>query len=135
MPPFDPDELVLREGRTATSGGDELFLAFETPEHRLAGFLRLSLPKGAAPHAELSGAALIREVHVYGESLALGASGATQHAGLGRELVARAVELARDAGYERLAVIAAVGTRPWYAAQGFDAARLYPSRALFDAVL
>lgn len=133
---FDPAELVLREGRTATAGGDELFLSFETPDDLLAGFLRLSFPKGAAPHPELAGAALIREVHVYGESLALGArSHAAQHAGLGRELIARAVELARDAGYERLAVIAAVGTRPWYAAQGFDDAPLYPSRALFDAVL
>ena len=63
-------DLVYQVGQT-----EEHFLSFDTPEDQLAGFLRLSLPGPGAPDpglAELKGAAIIREVHVYGQSLAVG---------------------------------------------------------------
>ena len=83
----------------------EQFLSFETGEGALAGFLRLSLPGrqadgrwpaetsevwGALP--EIAGAAMIREVHVYGPALGIGAdsAGEAQHLGLGRRLIAEA---------------------------------------------
>jgi elongator complex protein 3 len=128
---FAPGELRLIERGFVTATGDERFLAFETPAEKLVGFLRLSLPKSAAPHAELEDAALIREVHVYGASVAVGKSGdGAQHAGLGRRLVERAAEIAADTGYAQLAVISAVGTRQWYAGLGFRSGTLYPRRAL-----
>ncbi len=132
--PFDPGSLRLLERGFVTATGDERFLSFETPDERLLGFLRLSLPKTAAPHAELDDAALIREVHVYGASLSVGKSGsAAQHAGLGGRLVERAAEIACDAGFAQLAVISAVGTREWYSGLGFRSGALYPRRALCDA--
>jgi elongator complex protein 3 len=107
---FDPDALRLRELGYATSSGSERFLQFETPEGRLVAFLRLSLPEGRAPLAELEGAALVREVHVYGASLEVGRRGepVPQHAGLGRRLLTRAAAIAGEAGYAGLAVISAV---------------------------
>jgi elongator complex protein 3 len=65
----------------------EHFISFDTPDDKLAGFLRLSLPNRGAPATglrELDSAAIVREVHVYGQSLAVGAekTGAAQHAGL-----------------------------------------------------
>ena len=71
------------------------FLSFVTPEDRLAGFLRLSLPGPQSPRtglADLEGAAIIREVHVYGQSLPVGAeqAGAAQHTGLGTRLLEQA---------------------------------------------
>ena len=58
---------------------DEQYLSYETKEGRLAGYLRLSLPRrgdtGQEPSPgipEIQGAALVREVHVYGPALALG---------------------------------------------------------------
>jgi elongator complex protein 3 len=65
------------------------------PEDGLAGFIRLSLPKAGSPEtgmSELDGAALIREVHVYGQSLEVGSekTGAAQHAGLGTRLLEEA---------------------------------------------
>lgn len=103
---------------------EEHFLAFNTPADRLAGFLRLSLPQQGSPAsglADLDGAAIIREVHVYGQSLPVGmeASGAAQHAGLGTRLIRKAERIARARGYPRLAVIAAVGTRRYYLRRGF----------------
>ena len=76
---------------------------------------------------ELSGVALLREVHVYGAALSLGArsSRAAQHSGLGRELIAHAAELAREAGFSTLSVISAVGTREYYRQRGFRDGELY----------
>ncbi len=116
----------------------EQFLSYETGEGHLAGFLRLSLPlspDGPAPETgeiwrvlpELAGAALIREVHVYGPALGIGSesTGEAQHLGLGRRLIAEARAQARAAGFARLAVISAIGTRRYYEALGFSRGQDY----------
>jgi elongator complex protein 3 len=116
----------------------EQFLSFETGQGHLAGFLRLSLPVagllvppdtaavwGVMP--EIAGAAMIREVHVYGPALSIGSesTGEAQHLGLGRRLIEEAKQRARAAGFDRLAVISAIGTRGYYETQGFDRGDLY----------
>lgn len=104
----------------ATSVGGEEFLEAHTPAGQLVGFARLCLPAGPAPSAELEGAALLREVHVYGVATPLGRPGShAQHRGVGRQLVAQAAALARQAGYPSLAVISAPGTKKYYAQLGF----------------
>jgi elongator complex protein 3 len=115
-----------------TRGGRELFLSVDTDTGQLAGFVRLSLPTTEATRltgiAELSGAAIIREVHVYGPVVELGRSGLgdqAQHSGLGMRLMREAEQRARVAGYDRLAVISALGTRRYYLKQGFQRGELY----------
>lgn len=124
------EELRLEELAYPAGGRCEAFLSFVTPQDKLAGFLRLSLPGEASPDTgleELCGAAIIREVHVYGQSLEVGEeqAGAAQHAGLGTRLIQRAEELTLQAGLKRLAVISAVGTRRYYAGRGFQRGQLY----------
>ncbi len=121
------DELWYNSGST-----DEVFLQYITESRDIAGFLRLSLPKEPAVTDELAGAAMIREIHVYGQSLELGTSevGRAQHLGLGKQLIEKAVELAREHGYSRLAVISAVGTREYYRKRGFVDGQLYQVRSL-----
>lgn len=129
----DPETLEIRTVAYATSVGQEIFLAANTPDDRLAGFLRLSLPAADAPvPEELRGGAVIREVHVYGLQQGIGdrSKGRVQHAGLGTRLVAQAASLANEAGFARLAVISAVGTRPWYRRLGFRDGLLYQVQAL-----
>jgi elongator complex protein 3 len=128
--PVDPallklDDLVYQAGRA-----EEHFISYITPEDKLAGFIRLSLPSEDAPRTELSdldGAALIREVHIYGQSLPVGAEkeGAAQHAGLGTRLLEQADLVAKAHGYQRMAVISAVGTRQYYLERGFERGELY----------
>ncbi len=120
-----------------TSNTSERFLQWVTPENRIAGFLRLSLPHTAYVERRASelpvghGEAMIREVHVYGISTQLGEDGASaQHLGLGKRLVERACELAREAGCQRLNVISAVGTREYYRHLGFVDHGLYQQRRL-----
>ena len=177
-------KLELVEFPYETTVSSERFLQWVTPEGKIAGFLRLSLPKAdaiAAARAEAEnerGAigstgceampfegkatshqasrditptsasaqaersahdsfplaadeAMIREVHVYGAVAALGhASTGAQHTGLGRKLVARACDIAQEAGYERINVISAVGTREYYATLGFEQHGLYQQKEL-----
>jgi elongator complex protein 3 len=126
---IDPEALRLERLDYDTDGTRECFLSYVTAQGRLAGFLRLSLPMPQAkpPIVELTGCAVIREVHVYGPALELGArrEGTAQHAGLGTRLLDEAQRVAGQAGFRRLAVIAAVGTRPYYRERGFRLDSLY----------
>ncbi len=111
-------------------GAHEHFLSFVTDDDRLAGFLRLSLPQQDPAELglqDLHGAAIIREVHVYGQSLPVGMEqwGAAQHAGLGTRLIRLAEKTAHENGYQRLAVISAIGTRRYYIDRGFERGELY----------
>ena len=118
-----------------SNGCEEHFLSFDTEDDLLAGFLRLSLPGPDAldPEiADLVGAALIREVHVYGQSLMVGqdADGAAQHSGLGTALLKQAESIALEKGFQRMAVISAVGTRHYYLDRGYSRGDLYLVRDL-----
>jgi elongator complex protein 3 len=128
--PVHPDLLNLDDLTYQAGAAEEHFISFVTPDDKLAGFVRLSLPGRDSPQtgiADLEGAALIREVHVYGQSLPVGAEkeGAAQHAGLGTRLLEEAERVARANGFERMAVIAAVGTRRYYLSRGFERGQLY----------
>jgi elongator complex protein 3 len=125
-----PDLLQLHDLVYQAGAAEEHFISYVTPDDKLAGFIRLSLPGGDAPQTEISdltGAALIREVHVYGQSLAVGAEkkGAAQHVGLGTRLLEEAETIARAKGFTRLAVISAIGTRGYYLERGFERGELY----------
>jgi elongator complex protein 3 len=116
------------------ANAEEHFLSYDTPDDKLAGFLRLSLPEDTflTNIINLEEAAIIREVHVYGQSLEVGEerSGIAQHSGLGTSLLEEAERIAKEKGYKRLAVIAAVGTRAYYAARGFEMGGLYMIKKL-----
>ena len=133
----DLSQLTLETVEYQTAAADERFLQWVTPVGKIAGFLRLSLPDQSlvAESADelpiAAGEAMIREVHVYGMAAQVGEAGdAAQHHGLGRALVERACELAREAGYARINVISAVGTREYYRHLGFTDHGLYQQREL-----
>jgi elongator complex protein 3 len=129
------DDLQLEDLVYLAGGAEEHFLSFITPDDSLVAFLRLSLPGETSPSTgldDLTGAAIIREVHVFGQSLAVGEeqSGAAQHTGLGTQLIQRAEAIAREHGFNRLAVISAVGTRLYYLERGFERGDLYLIKSL-----
>ena len=126
----DTAGLTLNDLSYSVSGSEEHFISWDTPDDRLVGFIRLSLPGPSAPDTgmdDLQDAAVIREVHVYGQSLRVGESknGAPQHAGLGTQLLDKAEKIAKSHGYLRLAVIAAIGTRRYYLDRGYKRGALY----------
>ncbi|KAL4170834.1 hypothetical protein KRP22_008938 [Phytophthora ramorum] len=129
-------ECVIREYKA--NDGDEYFISFETPDRsKICGFarLRLSPSAGGGVFPELDGAALIRELHVYGQLVAAiskskkdAANAApndaershAQHTGFGTQLMMKAEEIARAHGYKKVAVIAGVGVRNFYRRLGFE---------------
>jgi elongator complex protein 3 len=124
------DDLVYQAGTA-----EEHFISFVTPDDGLAGFIRLSLPakdSALTGMSDLDGAALIREVHVYGQSLAVGAeqTGAAQHLGLGTRLLVEADNVARAHGFSRMAVISAIGTRHYYLDRGFERGEYYLAKKI-----
>lgn len=129
--PFD-GEPELRVHAYRTSVGEERFIEFVTPDDRILGFCRLSLPELPSFLPELAGSALLREVHVYGGSLGLGQRqhDRAQHRGLGTRLIERAAEHARARNHRDLAVISAVGTRAYYRSRGFQDGELYQHLSL-----
>ncbi|MBQ9020831.1 MAG: tRNA uridine(34) 5-carboxymethylaminomethyl modification radical SAM/GNAT enzyme Elp3 [Eggerthellaceae bacterium] len=140
----DAKDLLMQEISYNTSNTQEVFLQWVLPaadgsavENHIAGFLRLSLPskdwiEAHAEHVPVhTDEAMIREVHIYGAAARLHApTRGAQHQGLGRALVERACEIAREAGYSKINVISAVGTRNYYRRLGFCDNGLYLSRVL-----
>jgi len=123
-PPQEAPQLERYSYQSAQ--GEELFISAVSQGY-LLGFCRLSLPQGAPIFDELEGRAMIREVHVYGQSLKLGEGGEAhaQHRGLGRRLVEEAARLSKARSYQGLAVISAIGTRAYYERLGFERGALY----------
>jgi elongator complex protein 3 len=117
-----PAAFVRTETQYRAAGGDERFLTVEEEAtDTVAGYLRLRLPLEATP-AGLD-EPIVRELKVVGREVPIGspaaAAGDYQHRGFGRQLLARAEEIARDEGFRRLTVISAVGARAYYARQGY----------------
>jgi len=122
--------LVRRDYHAAN--GTEVFLSLEdAARDEVAAFLRLRLPAQEAPTAwwpMLTDAALIRELHTYGDHLPLHAQRehAAQHRGFGTRLIEEAERIAtQEGGYVRIAVIAGVGVRDYYRRFGYELRETY----------
>jgi len=112
-------------------GGTEHFIS-AVSDDSLIGFARLRFPSSAF-RPELEAAALLRELHVYGSLVPVGMDAAAdewQHRNYGRELLLRAEEIARSAGYRRLAIMSGIGVRPYYRRQGYERRGPYMIREL-----
>ena len=136
---IDQAALTLETVSYQATGSREHFLQWVTSEGKIAGFLRLSLPEAKTAVSDAAGlpealrpdAAMIREVHVYGTAAQIHGEGQNaQHTGLGRALVVRACHMAADAGFSRINVISAVGTREYYRNLGFSDNGLYLTKDL-----
>ncbi len=123
---FDPAEAKLSEIHYETSCSHEVFIQF-TAQDKLISFLRLSLPTSHSFIDELADSAIIREIHVYGPAVEIGQKlkDKAQHGGFGTRMIEHAKKLARQGGYQKLAVISGIGTKEYYRKKGFSDGQLY----------
>lgn len=123
----EADELNIKQTKYETSVSTEYFLEYVTAKNKIAGFLRLSIPKIENYISDLKNAAIIREVHIYGQSIKIGQKdkGKAQHLGLGKNLILLSKKLTKENGFDKLAVISSIGTRVYYKKQGFEMKELY----------
>ncbi len=119
-------ELVRRD--YSASGGKEIFLSFEGRKRQhLYALLRLRIPSyyfSQEKHfiKELENAAIIRELHTYGNVVPLHEmrQSAAQHKGLGTRLMNEAEKIAFDEfGIQKIAVISGIGVREYYRKLGY----------------
>jgi elongator complex protein 3 len=114
-----PESVDLDVLTYEVAGGTEHFISIEDfANDLLIGFCRLRFPNDPV-RRELDGAAVVRELHVYGSQVGVGdAAGADedqhQHRGHGRRLLREAERLAADAGFQKLAVLSGIGVREYY---------------------
>jgi len=96
------------------SEGKEVFLSFEDEWETVFGLLRMRIGSLAVGDGDL---AIVRELHVFGQEVPLGEKydGATQHRGLGLELLKEAQRIAKDEfHYHKIAILSGVGAREYF---------------------
>lgn len=102
------EDFKLDDIKYETATTTEHFLQYITPDNKILGFLRLSLPNEGD-------SAMIREVHIYGKVANIGSEATNaQHLGLGTKLIEKATKIAKEFGCRQIRVISAIGTREYY---------------------
>ncbi|MFA5359918.1 MAG: tRNA uridine(34) 5-carboxymethylaminomethyl modification radical SAM/GNAT enzyme Elp3 [Patescibacteria group bacterium] len=121
---FKVESLKLKVIKYKASKGVEYFFqAVDKKEDTLYGFCRLRLGKK-------NKAAMIRELHVYGELVSIGRNKKIQHAGLGKMLMQEAEKIAKQKKYKKISVIAGVGVRGYYRKLGYKLENSYMVKSL-----
>jgi len=121
------DNVEIKQAKLFTekyraSGALEYFVSFESPKRdKLYSFLRFRVNDHQDSFLnELKNAALVRELHTYGQLVPVKAKGSrVQHAGFGKRLMKIAEELALKHGLKKIAVISGLGVRAYYRKLGY----------------
>ncbi|UCH58060.1 MAG: tRNA uridine(34) 5-carboxymethylaminomethyl modification radical SAM/GNAT enzyme Elp3 [Candidatus Bathyarchaeota archaeon] len=132
---LEPDRLEIDRRTYEASDGLEEFISVEDEaEEVLVGFLRLRIPSEKAHRPEIDpGSAIVRELHVYGRMVPVGAwlSDGWQHRGWGEALLAEAERIASEChGSMKLLVMSALGTKEYYRRLGYRKDGAYMSKGL-----
>lgn len=136
--PFIRNDLDLQTMEYDASEGKEFFISFnDTKKDKLCSLLRLrfhsySLHNKKHYIKELDGATIIREVHTYGYEVKIGKSSktASQHSGLGKQMLDEAEKISKKNGFEKIAVISGIGTRNYYRKWGYELEGTYMTKRL-----
>jgi len=117
--------VIVKKMEYEASDGKEYFIEAVDQKDQLLGFVRLRVPQYFLQKKdffikELGGAALIRELHIYGQQTPIGKKGFIQHQGLGRRLLSGAEKIAKKFQAQKIAVISGVGVRNYYRKLGYQ---------------
>jgi len=126
---IDYDNIKLEIIEYKASDGYEYFISYESNEY-LIGFIRLRIPNNNENDKILpilEGCALIRELHIYSNVSYVGDKNnySYQHKGYGKQLVLKAEEIAKEKGYNKMAIISGTGVRNYYRKLGYDLIETY----------
>jgi len=113
------------------SNGKEIFLSFDDDD-KLLGFLRLRIPSRSTFRNEITkDSAIVREMHVYGEAAKIGEKGKIQHRGLGRKLLSKAENIARNEfSKNKLVILSGIGVKEYFFKLGYKKDGVYVSKSL-----
>lgn len=111
-------DVTINAQEYLAAGGKELFISADD-ERSLIGFCRMRYPSAQLREEITTDSALIRELHVYGQAIAIGSEGDVQHKGFGRQLLEKAEDIAKKDGKTKMVVISGVGVREYYRKLGY----------------
>ena len=114
---------TIHQQEYSASDGKEIYISMDSNDNKLLyGFIRLRLQTNSV-FKELTGIALIRELHVYGFLQTTNSNKSSksqvQHRGFGKMLVRKAEIEAYRNGYSTVAIISGVGVRNYYRTLGY----------------
>ena len=127
------DNLELKVINYKGSNGQEIFLEYTDCKNRIYGFLRLRVNTNNTHLAFpiLKNTAIIRELHVYGQSTPLPETGKVQHRGLGTKLIRQAERITKKEYHlNKIAVISGIGVREYYRKFGYKLKNSYMLKRL-----
>ena len=104
------------------SHGKEFFIAAEDSSNDvLFGFCRLRFPSQFLRPEITENSALIREIHVFSAAAQIGRKSdeSFQHRGIGKSLLMKAEEIAKQNGKNKMAIISGIGAREYFRKFGY----------------
>jgi len=118
------------------NNGKEFFISVEADD-KIMGFTRLRLVPRSLHPAITQNSSVIRELHVYGTAASIGESGKKkiQHQGVGKSLMKKAEEIAKNNGKDKMVVISGVGVRDYYRKLGYKKQGPYMVKKLSRRIL
>lgn len=131
------DDIKLVVDRYHASDGEEVFLSYEdVKQDILIGLLRLRYPSVRAhrPEANVTQSTLVRELHVYGPLVPVGAEpkGGWQHQGYGAKLLEEAERISKEEfSVRRVIVLSGIGVRNYYRRFGYEREGPYMVKKLY----
>jgi elongator complex protein 3 len=114
-------KVILNKLEYNASGSKEFFISFEDNNDKLLAFLRLRIDKNVAK---------VRELHVYGPMIPIGADGTIQHKGFGKKLLLEAERMAKKEKCNNIQVTSGMGVREYYKKLGYKKNGFYMSKKL-----
>lgn len=146
-----PGTFEIKVEKFESSGGIDYFIDASDENDTMIGFIRLRFPSVYGLRDEvIKGTALIRELHVYGQTIPVEHSAksiehsaeekalrptpyalsSVQHKGWGRKLLEKAENIAKENGYTKMCIISGVGVREYYKKFGYELEGVYMTKKL-----
>ncbi len=117
-----PGKISINTIKYDAGHGREFFIAAEdVHKDILAGFCRLRFPSESLRKEITNDSAIIRELHVYGSALSIGAKDeiSGQHKGIGKTLLSEAEFVAKKYKKKKIVVISGIGVKEYYKKLGY----------------
>ncbi|MCP3684884.1 MAG: tRNA uridine(34) 5-carboxymethylaminomethyl modification radical SAM/GNAT enzyme Elp3 [bacterium] len=125
-------KVSIKISEYTASAGTEFFISAEDKNKVLVGFCRMRFPLQFLRKEINPRTAIIRELHVYSPSVALGekTKKSMQHRGFGKQLVKTAERIAKLSEKNKMLVTAGIGAREYYKTLGYKKESVYMSKKL-----
>lgn len=130
---IDFDNIQITITKYEASQGKEFFIAAEDLSNDvLFGFARLRFPSQFLRLEITEKSALIRELHVFSAAVQISkkSEDSYQHRGIGKSLLLKAEEIAKQHGKNKMVIISGIGAREYFRKFGYELEGPYMAKEL-----